>query len=128
MRQHPRLDVDRPCNVELPGHRTMGARLLNVSMGGVGLETVKPMADDGPFTLILVHGGAELRLPCEVRHLRDVWSRQMIHAEFARLSPEEYLAVERFIEDIVVEQNLPSPRSLWRRMRERIGGARPAVL
>jgi hypothetical protein len=52
----------------------------------------------------------------------------MIHAEFARLSPEEYLAVERFIEDIVVEQNLPSPRSLWRRMRERIGGARPAVL
>jgi c-di-GMP-binding flagellar brake protein YcgR len=124
VRKYPRIDVGQACRIEREKSSVVNASLLNISMGGVGLESLTPLGDGELFVLVLEHGGQALRIRCRVRHVRDLWSKQAIHAEFVDLSPGAMHAVEDFIEKIMNnERSLPGHQPMWRRLRKHLGRA-----
>ena len=118
VRKYPRIDVGQRCRIEREKSSVIDASLINISMGGAGLESLSSLGDGEFFFLILEHGGQPLRIRCRVRHVRDLWSKQAIHAEFFEPSPDALHAVEEFIEHVVSgEESLPRRQPAWRRLR-----------
>jgi hypothetical protein len=118
VRKHPRIHVGQRCRIEREKAPVINASLLNISMGGAGLESLTPLREGEVFVLALDNGVQALRIRCRVRHVRDLWSKHAIHAEFADPSPEAMHVVEDFIENIVNgEESLPIRQPVWRRLR-----------
>ena len=118
MRKYPRIDVGERCRIERAKMPVINASLLNISMGGAGLESPTPLGEGEFFVLAVENGVQALRIKCRVRHVRDLWSKQAIHAEFADPSPDAIHVVEEFIENIVNrEESLSMRQPVWRRIR-----------
>ena len=82
MREHPRFPVSLVSTMELPDGRTIECLVLDLSLGGVGVETRSEVGDLGEFTLRVLEPGFELAVRCEVRGIRDLWQKRVIHAQF----------------------------------------------
>jgi len=85
MREHPRFPVSLVSPMELPDGRTIECLVLDLSLGGVGVETRHEVGDLGEFTLRALEPGFELAVHCEVREIRDLWQKRVIHAQFVGL-------------------------------------------
>jgi hypothetical protein len=91
MRQYYRYAASINCVVEVPGQPSVEGVVTDVSLGGAGLET---QADPGGIrgcTLVLSYDGSQVRLPCNIRHRRQLWNRFVLHTKFRRLSEEQHL-------------------------------------
>jgi hypothetical protein len=75
VRKHPRIDVGQRCRIEREKAPVINASLLNISMGGAGLESLSPLREGEFFVLAVENGVQALRIRCRVRHVRDLWWR-----------------------------------------------------
>ena len=98
MREHPRFPVSLVSTMELPDGRTIECLVLDLSLGGVGVETRSEVGDLGEFTLRVLEPGFELAVRCEARAIRDLWQKRVIHARFAGL--DDGVAVRAAVERV----------------------------
>jgi len=70
--------------------------------------------DHQTFMLVVNEGKIELRLLCEAREVRDLWSKRMIHARF--LSSETDASLQRAIEELRAQSH-----------NEKMGSSAPAA-
>ncbi len=108
-RRHPRYPLSVPCILERPnGTRILGI-VVDLSLGGVCLQTTGSVQDLNFFTLEVIEPGFELHLTCETRHVRDLWDRRVVHARFAQVQSDALdEAVKRAQQRQVASQLQPS--------------------
>ena len=82
-RRHPRYPLSLPCIIEWPGGKRVLGVVVDLSLGGVCLHTAGSAEALHLFTLEVIEPGFEMHLTCEVREVRDLWDRRVIHARLA---------------------------------------------
>jgi hypothetical protein len=98
MRRDPRYPASIPCWLETDEGPAIEGTIVDISLGGAGIQT--RVAVPGSFRLVFEHHGEALKLPCVVRHSRDLWSNRRIHAQFAQLDPDQLQALQDVIDDL----------------------------
>ena len=86
-RRHPRYPLSLPCIIEWPGGKRILGVVVDLSLGGVCLHTEASVEALRFFTLEVIEPGFELHLTCEVREVRDLWDKRVVHASFAQAAP-----------------------------------------
>jgi len=114
MRAHTRYPVLLDATLITPEGRRLAATLTDLSMGGAGVQTNEEVTDLQTFMLVVNEGKIELRLLCEAREVRDLWSKRMIHARF--LSSETDASLQRAIEELRAQSH-----------NEKMGSSAPAA-
>lgn len=83
MRKHPRYTPSLRATLVISGGDDIAARVTDLSIDGAIVETSEPVASTfHTFTLVIAEPKFNLRVDCEVRELRELWSKQVIHARF----------------------------------------------
>jgi hypothetical protein len=123
VRRAPRYQTDLDCYIELPDGSFLAGALRDISVGGVGLEVSSlPDLESESLRVVFQHDGAQLRLPCTIRHVRSLWEKDIVHAAFSALAIEEQRAVERFIHELVEPEPPGSRKSWWHTFMQRVSG------
>lgn len=118
MRSAPRYPARIDCFLVSADGSVREGLLLDISAGGVGVETDSfDAATD--FGLMILSGGEQVCLPCSVRHVRDLWSKKVIHAAFTGLTAEQQEAVERLIESLIEPDTSAEGARWWREVLRR---------
>lgn len=92
MRRYPRYRASIPCVLEAEDGTTFNAVIIDLSIGGAGIEVGGDAGRITQFELLVLDGRSQFRLPCQARQVRDAWNRRVVHAEFLR--PEPYAATQ----------------------------------
>jgi len=83
MRKRPSYTPSLHATLVIPGGQDIAARVTDLSIDGATVETSEPLASTfRTFTLVIAEPKFNLRVECEVRELRELWSKQVIHARF----------------------------------------------
>jgi hypothetical protein len=107
--------------VELADGRQQKAVMVDISAGGVGLESLDPVDRMEKFTVVFSDRRMKVRLPCQARHVRTLWGKHAIHAAFDDLTAGQVASVDGFIARLQ-EPRPVRRRSWWRAFAERVGG------
>jgi len=114
MRKHTRYPILLDATLITPDGRRLAATVTDLSMGGAGVQTNEDVTDLQTFMLVINEGKIELRLLCEVREVRDLWSQRVIHARF--LSSETDAPLQHAIEELRAQSH-----------NEKMGSSAPAA-
>ncbi len=98
MRAHPRYPVSLDATLITPDGRALSAVVTDLSMGGAGVQTNEDVTTLQTFTLVITEGKVDLRLACEVREVRALWSQRVIHTRF--LSSETDASLQSAIKEL----------------------------
>jgi len=82
MRAYPRYPVSLDARLITPDGRMIAALVTDLSAGGAGIQTNAEVPDLQTFLLVITERTLALRVECEVRSIRDLWSKRVIHARF----------------------------------------------
>ena len=83
MRKHPRYTPLLHATLIISDGQYIAARVTDLSIDGATIETSEPAASTfHTFTLVIAEPKFNLRVECEVGELRELWSKQVIHARF----------------------------------------------
>jgi len=91
MRKRPSYTPSLHATLVIPGGQDIAARVTDLSIDGATVETSEPVASTfHTFTLVIAESKLNLRVECEVGELRELWSKQVIHARFLRARARLY--------------------------------------
>jgi hypothetical protein len=83
MRKHPRYPVSMDAVIVGPQGERIPGYITDLSTGGAGIETVHAVPRSlERFTLLVMEPSLHMKVECEVRSVRELWRKRVIHAQF----------------------------------------------
>ena len=82
MRAYRRYPVSLDAVLITPEGREVAASVADLSLGGAGIQTREDVSQLKVFVLEVIEPGWEFRCECAVRHVTELWTSSVIHAQF----------------------------------------------
>ena len=119
MRQHDRHLTSIRAVFRTAGETVHGT-VIDISMGGVGLETVQPAPAEPTGSLDLYVGNERVTVPCRIRHARPSGQGVALHLQFVPvLSQPQHDALDRIVRELAQPRQVSHlrPQALVDRQR-----------